>query len=54
MKQSLTQDSSKKVDVKKRDGALGVRCVCCGITFFKVEIFLAHSCVTGGNRDRMA
>lgn len=54
MKQSLTQDSSKQIDEKKRKGGLGVRCVCCGITFFKVGIFLAHSCVTGGTRDRMA
>lgn len=50
MKQSSTQGSSEKTEEEKRKKSLGVQCVRCGITFFKVDIFLAHSCVSGDNR----
>jgi hypothetical protein len=54
VKQQPTDVSSEKTEEKKRTGALGVNCMSCGVTFFKVDIFLNHSCVTRSNRERMA
>jgi hypothetical protein len=52
--QQQTPDSSKTDGGNSSDDAHGVECVSCGIRFFKVSVFLTHSCVTRSNRERMA
>ena len=54
MKQSSTPDSSQRVESKQRKNTHGVPCARCNNTFFKVDLFLAHSCIAGVSRDRVA